>query len=157
MFEIISAYGTVGMSLGYPDVNTSLSGTFNVVSKLVIIAMMIRGRHRGLPYTIDRAILLPNDEMRRHDDLQEQHALRRQRSLERGTTLDRVATFARGGPIDGGDNILSRVLTNVEQLRDKRRKRKESATMDSNSSNRDHAHSLHSSNPNYLVTTVSHV
>lgn len=30
-------------------------------SKLVVCAMMIRGRHRGLPYALDRAITLPND------------------------------------------------------------------------------------------------
>ncbi|KAG4444471.1 hypothetical protein IFR05_000062 [Cadophora sp. M221] len=39
LFEIVSAYGTVGLSLGHPQVNTSLSGKFTVVSKLVIIAM----------------------------------------------------------------------------------------------------------------------
>jgi Trk-type K+ transport system membrane component len=32
-----------------------------VFAKLVICAMMIRGRHRGLPYALDRAITLPND------------------------------------------------------------------------------------------------
>jgi hypothetical protein len=61
LFEIVSAYGTVGMSLGYPTANTSLSGQFSVVGKLVIIAMQIRGRHRGLPYGLDRAILLPSE------------------------------------------------------------------------------------------------
>ncbi|KAF6066572.1 potassium uptake protein, Trk family protein [Candida albicans] len=75
LFEIVSAYGTVGMSMGYPGVDCSLSGEFNVISKLVIIAMMIRGRHRGLPYTIDRAIMLPNAAMKRHDRLQEEHAI----------------------------------------------------------------------------------
>jgi hypothetical protein len=40
--------------------NSSLSGTFTTFSKLVIIAMEIRGRHRGLPYDLDRAILLPS-------------------------------------------------------------------------------------------------
>jgi Trk-type K+ transport system membrane component len=38
---------------------TSLSGQFSTFSKLVICAMMIRGRHRGLPYQLDRAIMLP--------------------------------------------------------------------------------------------------
>ncbi|SPQ25969.1 2c00e388-04bd-4db8-8990-ee307c3bb16f [Thermothielavioides terrestris] len=61
LFEVVSAYGTVGMSLGYPTVNASLSSQFTVVGKLVIIAMMIRGRHRGLPYGLDRAILLPSE------------------------------------------------------------------------------------------------
>lgn len=62
-FEVVSAYANVGLSLGYPTVNTSLSGEFTVFSKLVICAMMIRGRHRGLPYQLDRAILLPNERL----------------------------------------------------------------------------------------------
>ena len=53
----------MGLSLGHPDVNTSLTGQFTTFSKLVICAMMIRGRHRGLPYRLDRAILLPNEEL----------------------------------------------------------------------------------------------
>ncbi|KAK4123600.1 potassium transport protein TRK1/TRK2 [Parathielavia appendiculata] len=61
LFEVVSAYGTVGMSLGYPTVNASLCSQFSVVGKLVLIAMMIRGRHRGLPYGLDRAILLPSE------------------------------------------------------------------------------------------------
>lgn len=68
LFEIVSAYGTVGLSLGYPNVNTSFCGQFGVVSKLVVIAMQIRGRHRGLPYELDRAILLPSDALHRKED-----------------------------------------------------------------------------------------
>jgi len=60
-FEVASAYGNVGLSLGHPSVSTSFSGTFNTFSKLVICAMMIRGRHRGLPVRLDRAIMLPSD------------------------------------------------------------------------------------------------
>ena len=69
LFEIVSAYGTVGLSLGYPNVNTSFSGQFTVISKLVIIAMQIRGRHRGLPYELDRAILLPSDKLHEKEDV----------------------------------------------------------------------------------------
>lgn len=61
-FEVVSAYGNVGLSLGYPTNMTSLCGHFTVFSKLVICAMMIRGRHRGLPYALDRAITLPTDQ-----------------------------------------------------------------------------------------------
>jgi hypothetical protein len=67
LFEIVSAYGTVGLSLGYPDTNTSFASQFTVVSKLVIIAMQIRGRHRALPYELDRAILLPSESLHRKD------------------------------------------------------------------------------------------
>ena len=69
LFEIVSAYGTVGLSLGYPDANASFSAQFSVVSKLVIIAMEIRGRHRGLPYELDRAILLPSEKMHQKEDV----------------------------------------------------------------------------------------
>ncbi|KAI9042116.1 potassium transporter [Aspergillus affinis] len=59
LFEIVSAYGTVGLSLGYPGTQTSLCAEFNTVSKLIVIAMQVRGRHRGLPHSLDHAILLP--------------------------------------------------------------------------------------------------
>ncbi|SNX84022.1 related to potassium transporter TRK-1 [Melanopsichium pennsylvanicum] len=61
LFELTSAYGTVGLSLGTPYDNFSLSGRFHTLSKLVVCAVMIRGRHRGLPVAIDRAILLPSE------------------------------------------------------------------------------------------------
>ncbi|KAL1959175.1 hypothetical protein VTO42DRAFT_2680 [Malbranchea cinnamomea] len=67
LFEVVSAYGTVGLSLGYPGTSTSLSAQFRVLSKLVIIAMMIRGRHRGLPYAVDRAVLLPSESLHRKE------------------------------------------------------------------------------------------
>ncbi|EXJ93875.1 hypothetical protein A1O1_02268 [Capronia coronata CBS 617.96] len=63
LFEIVSAYGTVGLSLGYPGINASFSAKFRTLSKLIIIAMQIRGRHRGLPYELDRAILLPSESL----------------------------------------------------------------------------------------------
>ena len=59
LFDIVSAYGTVGLSLGYPGVSTSLSGRLSVVGKLVICAVMVAGRHRGLPVSIDPAVYLP--------------------------------------------------------------------------------------------------
>jgi Trk-type K+ transport system membrane component len=80
LFEVVSAYGTVGLSFGYPGVDTSFSGQFNVVSKLVIIAMQIRGRHRGLPYALDRAVLLPSDAMNRHEAEQSERRMRRRAS-----------------------------------------------------------------------------
>ena len=63
LFEVVSAYGTVGMSLGYANGDESLSSQFSVIGKLVIMAMVIRGRHRGLPYGLDRAILLPSESL----------------------------------------------------------------------------------------------
>ncbi|KAL5589499.1 hypothetical protein FOVSG1_011366 [Fusarium oxysporum f. sp. vasinfectum] len=63
LFEVTSAYGNVGLSLGYPTVSTSLSGMFGTFGKAVICLMMIRGRHRGLPYALDRAIMLPTGQI----------------------------------------------------------------------------------------------
>jgi hypothetical protein len=61
LFEIVSAYGTVGLSMGSTVSDASLCSQFSVVGKLVIVAMEIRGRHRGLPYGLDRAVLLPSE------------------------------------------------------------------------------------------------
>lgn len=67
-FEAFSAYGNVGLSLGHSAVNTALVGRFSVLGKLVICALMVRGRHRGLPYEVDRAIILPGEKRQREED-----------------------------------------------------------------------------------------
>ncbi|KAI0343670.1 hypothetical protein BDW22DRAFT_1356171 [Trametopsis cervina] len=59
IFELVSAYGTVGLSLGVPYANYSFSGALRPLSKLIVCAVMLRGRHRGLPVAIDRAVILP--------------------------------------------------------------------------------------------------
>ena len=41
--------------------NYALSGTFHPLSKLIICVVMLRGRHRGLPVALDRAIMLPRE------------------------------------------------------------------------------------------------
>ena len=64
----MSAYGNVGLSFGHPSNLTSLSGHFTVFGKVVICAMMLRGRHRGLPYALDRAITLPSDLVTNDDE-----------------------------------------------------------------------------------------
>ncbi|TFK23169.1 TrkH-domain-containing protein [Coprinopsis marcescibilis] len=61
LFELVSAYGTVGLSLGLATANYSLSGAFSPLSKLIVCLVMIRGRHRGLPVAIDRAVLVPKE------------------------------------------------------------------------------------------------
>ncbi|KAK9351178.1 cation transport protein-domain-containing protein [Lipomyces doorenjongii] len=94
LFEVVSAYGTVGLSLGYPNTTTSFSAQFTVLSKLVIVAMMIRGRHRGLPYALDRAIILPSESMAKRDIKQELQAERRV-SLSSNPGIPRTSTFGR--------------------------------------------------------------
>jgi potassium uptake Trk family protein len=90
LFEVVSAYGTVGLSFGYPGFDTSFSGQFNVVSKLVIIAMQIRGRHRGLPYSLDRAVLLPSDALNKREAADAERRMRRRTSnLSGGESMGR--------------------------------------------------------------------
>ena len=89
LFEIISAYGTVGLSLGVPWANTSLCSQFSVVGKLIIIAMEIRGRHRGLPYGLDRAVILPSESRFRQE-------------TEETPTIARVNTGASARSMSGG-------------------------------------------------------
>jgi Trk-type K+ transport system membrane component len=43
LFEVTSAYGTVGLSTGVPYDDYSLSGAFQAASKIVMLAVMIRG------------------------------------------------------------------------------------------------------------------
>lgn len=61
LFELISAYGSVGLSLGLSNANYSLSGAWSTPSKVVLCLVMVRGRSRGLPVAIDRAIMLPKE------------------------------------------------------------------------------------------------
>ncbi|BCR89823.1 potassium ion transporter [Aspergillus chevalieri] len=96
LFEVVSAYGTVGLSMGYPGVNTSFVGEFQVISKLVIIAMQVRGRHRGLPYSLDRAILLPSEALNQQEIADGERRMRRRASNLSGTTsMDRQQSQAR--------------------------------------------------------------
>ncbi|KAL1635771.1 low affinity potassium transporter [Neofusicoccum ribis] len=98
LFEIVSAYGTVGLSLGYPSINASFSAEFKTLSKLIIIAMQIRGRHRGLPYALDRAILLPSETLHKKEDVDAgRRAARRNSNISEMMAAD-AGVFAGGRP-----------------------------------------------------------
>ncbi|KAG2073727.1 TrkH-domain-containing protein [Suillus decipiens] len=68
IFELVSAYGTVGLSLGIPTENYSFSGALKPLSKLILCLVMLRGRHRGLPVAIDRAIMFPSEFKETNDE-----------------------------------------------------------------------------------------
>lgn len=70
--------------------NYSLCGDFRTISKLVLCAVMIRGRHRGLPVAIDRSILLPSD-------LEALHGLSNDRTQSISVSQTLKNTFSIGG------------------------------------------------------------
>ncbi|KAJ5764871.1 hypothetical protein N7520_004430 [Penicillium odoratum] len=78
IFEVVSAYGCVGVSVGYPGKNYSFCGAWHPISKLILAAVALRGRHRGLPVAIDKAIMLPNESLAWAEE--EDAALRKERT-----------------------------------------------------------------------------
>ena len=81
ILETVSAYGTVGISVGVPDNAYSFCGAWHTLSKLILCAVMIRGRHRGLPVALDKAVLLPHE---KQDGAEEEDAMiRMERSISR--------------------------------------------------------------------------
>lgn len=92
IFEVISAYGTVGISMGLPWSSVSFCGAWHTASKLILCAVMLRGRHRGLPVAIDKAVLLPDETL---GWAEEEDALQRKgemRSASRGRMPARRST-----------------------------------------------------------------
>lgn len=101
LFELTSAYGTVGLSTGTPYDDFSLSGRFRTLGKLVVIAVMLRGRHRGLPVAIDRAVLLPGEmdlEDEANEAFEEEMRQRTMTMSASGTFMPRTGTnYSRPG------------------------------------------------------------
>lgn len=79
IFEVVSAYGCVGISVGVPWAAHSFSGSWGTIGKLVLCAVMLRGRHRGLPIAIDHAVLLPGERLGKAEE--EDGAVKLQRSV----------------------------------------------------------------------------
>ncbi|CAG8904768.1 unnamed protein product [Penicillium egyptiacum] len=59
IFEAVSAYSYVGVSVGYPGQSYSFCGAWHTFSKLLLIAVALRGRHRGLSAVFANADLSP--------------------------------------------------------------------------------------------------
>ena len=83
LFEVVSAYGCVGISVGLPNMAYSFCGGWHVISKLILCAVMIRGRHRGLPVAIDRAVLLPGEHLAAAEEEDAQLRFERSRPMDR--------------------------------------------------------------------------
>jgi len=56
VFELASAYGTCGLSLGYQNQTASFSGMWCTTSQMLLVGVMILGRLRGLPDSIDPSV-----------------------------------------------------------------------------------------------------
>lgn len=56
VFEIASGYGTVGLSIGYPGSSLCFSTFWSDGSKILLIFVLVIGRHRGLPSALDTAV-----------------------------------------------------------------------------------------------------
>ena len=80
LFEATSAYACVGLSIGLPTESYSFSGGLHRGSKLVLSLVMMRGRHRGLPVAIDRAVRLPGEKLTR--DEEEDSRIRRSKAMQ---------------------------------------------------------------------------
>ncbi|KAL6155117.1 low affinity potassium transporter [Exserohilum turcicum] len=121
LFEIVSAYGTVGLSQGFPNTNTSFSAQFKPLSKLIIIAMQIRGRHRGLPYALDRAILLPSETLHQKENEEATRRARRgSNAVDMGPgmppgSFSRTGTMLSRRSTASGDRMVQE--TRPEQLK----------------------------------------
>ncbi|GME23272.1 Cation transporter [Neofusicoccum parvum] len=81
IFETVSGYGCVGVSVGVTYDAFSFCGSWHKLSKLVLCAVMLRGRHRGLPVAIDKAVLLPSEAQYQAEE--EDAQLRMERTVSR--------------------------------------------------------------------------
>jgi hypothetical protein len=48
IFEVVSAFGAVGLTTGYPNLKSSFATVLSQPSKIILILTMLMGRHRGL-------------------------------------------------------------------------------------------------------------
>ncbi|KAL0216714.1 hypothetical protein P9112_008898 [Eukaryota sp. TZLM1-RC] len=56
LYEVSSAYGNIGLSTGWPDTSASFVGVSGTCGRFLIIVVMLAGRHRGLPSSVDKAV-----------------------------------------------------------------------------------------------------
>ncbi|SPJ70951.1 related to TRK1 - Potassium transporter I [Fusarium torulosum] len=84
LFEVVSAYGCVGLSMGLPGKSYSMAGGMHRGSKFVLCLVILRGRHRGLPVALDKAVRLPGEKLAREEE--------EDSKIRRTKTMDRIAS-----------------------------------------------------------------
>ncbi|CZR56211.1 related to potassium transport protein TRK1, high-affinity [Phialocephala subalpina] len=92
-FEVVSGYGCVGISTGLPNEAYSFSGGWHKASKVILCAVMLRGRHRGLPVALDRAVRLPEGVERVDDGGREVDVGRGEGWEDEDRQLRRIGSF----------------------------------------------------------------
>jgi hypothetical protein len=113
IFEVVSGYGCVGISTGLPNEAYSFSGGWHVCSKLILCAVMLRGRHRGLPVALDRAVRLPGGEPGAMEE-EDQMVRRRSMSISRTPfTNYSVRSPSVAGPVGRTPNIKGLGLKHI--------------------------------------------
>lgn len=95
IFEVISAYSTVGMSVGVSDNAYSFCGSWHTLSKLILCCVMLRGRHRGLPVAIDHAVQLPGTRLWQAEDEDGERRMEKVEANDRAVNLGK--SIAEGG------------------------------------------------------------
>ncbi|KAI9695015.1 MAG: hypothetical protein M1822_000632 [Bathelium mastoideum] len=127
IFEVVSAYGTVGLSLGVPYDNYSFSGAWRKLSKLILVTVMLRGRHRILPLAVDRAVLIPGQELMERMDREHtgvpgfQHYEAKIREEEEGVQAEKVTGGEQDperGKIEGNDDKKNEGSSGAKDRRD---------------------------------------
>lgn len=63
IYECVSAFGGIGASLGYPNSDAAQSQQYRTISKVLLIILMYRGRHRGIALKngLDGSLKLTHD------------------------------------------------------------------------------------------------
>ncbi|ELP83407.1 sodium transporter, putative, partial [Entamoeba invadens IP1] len=78
LFEVISAYGTVGYSIPMKNGAYSVSANFKDICKVFMCCVMMFGKHRGFPERVDRGftpyqLVLSRDDLESAVDYNERH------------------------------------------------------------------------------------
>ena len=103
-FDTVSAFGNVGESTGVPYDTYSFCGAWHTVSKLILIIVMLRGRHRGLPMAIDRAVLLPGQELMERMDKEYNGTVDKRDRAEEEEQIRKMQTGSQVEKIDEGQD-----------------------------------------------------
>eukprot|EP01105_Mastigella_eilhardi_P010233 TRINITY_DN2395_c2_g1_i2.p2 TRINITY_DN2395_c2_g1~~TRINITY_DN2395_c2_g1_i2.p2 ORF type:complete len:312 (+),score=83.26 TRINITY_DN2395_c2_g1_i2:1386-2321(+) len=56
IFEVVSGYANVGLSLGYPGEAASFCCKWSAASKVILLFVILFGHHRGFPDRLDQAV-----------------------------------------------------------------------------------------------------